>query len=64
MARITVSHPVFLRSAARRPATSQTLGIVRLPSSRSHIIASMAKTTPDHHDAELLIQVYDLRREA
>ncbi len=23
----------------------------------------MAKTTPDHHDAELLIQVYDLRRE-
>jgi hypothetical protein len=24
----------------------------------------MAKTTPDHHDAELLIQVYDLRREA
>jgi len=31
---------------------------------RSHIIAFMAKTTPDHHDAELLIQVYDLRREA
>jgi hypothetical protein len=24
----------------------------------------MPKTTPDHHDAELLIQVYDLRREA
>jgi len=24
----------------------------------------MAKTTPDHHDAELLISVYDLRREA
>jgi hypothetical protein len=24
----------------------------------------MAKQTPDHHDAELLIQVYDLRREA
>jgi hypothetical protein len=24
----------------------------------------MTKTTPDHHDAELLIQVYDLRREA
>jgi hypothetical protein len=24
----------------------------------------MAKTTPDHHDAELLIKVYDLRREA
>jgi len=24
----------------------------------------MHKTTPDHHDAELLIQVYDLRREA
>jgi hypothetical protein len=23
----------------------------------------MPKTTPDHHDAELLIQVYDLRRE-
>ncbi len=28
------------------------------------MIALMAKTTPDHHDAELLIQVYDLRREA
>lgn len=24
----------------------------------------MLKQTPDHHDAELLIQVYDLRREA
>jgi len=24
----------------------------------------MHKTTPDHHDAELLIKVYDLRREA
>ncbi len=24
----------------------------------------MAKTTPDHHDAELLIRIYDLRREA
>jgi hypothetical protein len=24
----------------------------------------MPKTTPDHHDAELLIQVYELRREA
>ena len=24
----------------------------------------MAKTTPDHHDAELMIKVYDLRREA
>jgi hypothetical protein len=24
----------------------------------------MPKTTPDHHDAELLVQVYDLRREA
>jgi hypothetical protein len=24
----------------------------------------MSKPTPDHHDAELLIQVYDLRREA
>ncbi len=24
----------------------------------------MHKTTPDHHDAELLIEVYDLRREA
>ena len=24
----------------------------------------MPKTTPDHHDAELLIQVYDLRRES
>jgi hypothetical protein len=24
----------------------------------------MSKTTPDHHDAELLLQVYDLRREA
>jgi hypothetical protein len=24
----------------------------------------MPKTTPDHHDAELLIKVYDLRREA
>ncbi len=24
----------------------------------------MPKTTPDHHDAELLIEVYDLRREA
>jgi hypothetical protein len=24
----------------------------------------MAKTTPDHHDAELLLKVYDLRREA
>ena len=23
----------------------------------------MAKTTPDHHDAELLLKVYDLRRE-
>ena len=23
----------------------------------------MAKTTPDHHDAELMIKVYDLRRE-
>ncbi len=30
----------------------------------SIIIALMVKTTPDHHDAELLIQVYDLRREA
>jgi hypothetical protein len=28
------------------------------------IIASMTKTTPDHHDAELLLRVYDLRREA
>jgi len=26
-------------------------------------MAPMIKTTPDHHDAELLIQVYDLRRE-
>ena len=26
--------------------------------------SAMAKTTPDHHDAELLISVYDLRREA
>ena len=24
----------------------------------------MPKTTPDHHDAELLVHVYDLRREA
>ncbi|HEY8233998.1 MAG TPA: hypothetical protein VIJ10_15145, partial [Vicinamibacteria bacterium] len=24
----------------------------------------MAKPTPDHHDAELLIKVYDLRRES
>jgi hypothetical protein len=24
----------------------------------------LSKATPDHHDAELLIQVYDLRREA
>ena len=24
----------------------------------------MPKATPDHHDAELLIQVYDLRRES
>jgi hypothetical protein len=24
----------------------------------------MAKTIPDHHDAELLLRVYDLRREA
>jgi len=24
----------------------------------------MPKTTPDHHDAELMIKVYDLRREA
>jgi hypothetical protein len=24
----------------------------------------MPKTTPDHHDAELLLKVYDLRREA
>ena len=24
----------------------------------------MPKTTPDHHDAQLLIEVYDLRREA
>lgn len=28
------------------------------------MIAPMAKQTPDHHDAELLIRVYDLRREA
>ena len=28
------------------------------------MIPAMAKTTPDHHDAELLIKVYDLRREA
>jgi hypothetical protein len=28
------------------------------------MIAPMAKQTPDHHDAELLIKVYDLRREA
>jgi len=28
------------------------------------MIAPMAKTTPDHHDAELMIKVYDLRREA
>ncbi len=28
------------------------------------MIALMAKTTPDHHDAELLIRVYELRREA
>ncbi len=28
------------------------------------MIALMPKTTPDHHDAELLIKVYDLRREA
>ncbi len=28
------------------------------------MIALMAKTTPDHHDAELLLRVYDLRREA
>jgi hypothetical protein len=28
------------------------------------MISLMTKTTPDHHDAELLIQVYDLRREA
>lgn len=27
------------------------------------MIAAMAKQTPDHHDAELLIKVYDLRRE-
>ena len=24
----------------------------------------MSKTTPDHHDAELVLKVYDLRREA
>lgn len=24
----------------------------------------MPKTTPDHHDAELLLEIYDLRREA
>jgi hypothetical protein len=30
----------------------------------SIMIAPMAKTTPDHHDAELMIKVYDLRREA
>ena len=28
------------------------------------MIAPMHKTTPDHHDAELLIKVYELRREA
>jgi hypothetical protein len=28
------------------------------------MIPLMPKTTPDHHDAELLLQVYDLRREA
>ncbi len=28
------------------------------------MITPMHKTTPDHHDAELLIKVYDLRREA
>src|SRR5512143_882375 len=33
------------------------------PPVRADIIHSMPKTTPDHHDAELLIQVYDLRRE-
>ena len=27
-------------------------------------MTQMPKTTPDHHDAELLIKVYDLRREA
>jgi hypothetical protein len=30
----------------------------------SDIIHAMPKTTPDHHDAELLIEVYDLRRES
>jgi hypothetical protein len=27
-------------------------------------MALVPKTTPDHHDAELLIQAYDLRRGA
>jgi len=30
---------------------------------RSIMIAPMAKHTPDHHDAELVLKVYDLRRE-
>jgi hypothetical protein len=35
----------------------------RLRACPSTMIAPMAKTTPDHHDAELPIRVYDLRRE-